>query len=209
MDRKSNVGTYNRLINKRKLIYLFFNYILGIFGIVGWVLYVQKEYKPETLSDRITQLEITYSKFKQMTGKQLHILWNDLFFDAEYKLDGKIKENKYDCVSAEWKFFKILGSNVVFENTKLLEMRLNRVTLPHKSIKTVEVGDLIIFKRNELVGHVGIVEKVNRNLIRYMDMNVLEDGAGYNTITFNDPRISAIYPTTFDFWCGDILYQKK
>lgn len=197
-------------MNGRQFFHLCLSFFILLLGGLGWGFYFNKEIvnKTKTISSEIARLENSYARYNLLTGKQLHIIWIDLFYGAVYKMDGKIKENKYDCVSAEWKFFRSLGSNAVLENTKYLEERLKRVSIPHKSIATVRAGDIIIFKRNGTTGHVGIVEGTYQNLVKYMDMNNYDKGIGFASLNFKNKKIKAIYPVTFDFWCGDILYRK-
>jgi hypothetical protein len=163
--------------------------------------------KVESLADRLIELQKTYDKFRAMSGKQMDDVWSQLFFYAEYQLDGQMKEDRYDCSSANWKFDRTLGSNSVFEDTEHIEMRLKRVTAPRRSVKTVKPGDIIIFKRTGKYGHIGRAVKINKNVITYVDMNRKDDGPGRNVIEFKDKRIQAVYPVTFDYWAGDILSE--
>jgi hypothetical protein len=159
----------------------------------------------------VQKLQVSYAQYKSLTGKELLVIWNDMFFDAEYKLNGDMKFDKYDCSSASWRFFRRLESNVVFENTEDSENRLKRITTPRKYLRDIEVGDVIIFNRVGDNGHMAVLVKVNKRtgLVRYVDVNVMNDGLGFNSIIWNDTRIKNIYPVTFDYWCGDVLVGVK
>jgi len=169
--------------------------------------------RAKNLTDTIQELQTSYNTFKNMNGQQLHDVWNQLFFDCEYQLDGKVRKKEFDCVGAETTFWNALGANVEYENTEMKEQRLQRVSKSHASIKTVEIGDIIVFKRAEKYGHIAVIEYMDKqkNRLRYMDMNIIDNGPGYHVIAFNDPRIQAVYPMSFDYFCGNILnkYDRK
>ena len=185
-----------------------------ITGLIVWVFLSEineksnkVEIEVKNLSDTIVQLQNSYNKFRTMSGSQLHDVWNQLFWSCEYLRDGKIREDQYDCATAETKFWRTLGANVVYESTEMKEARLKRVANPHKSIKTVRVGDIVIFKRTGKYGHISIVDRVRKTRIRVMDFNELDNGQGFETMKFNDLKIQNIYPMNFDYWCGDILMK--
>lgn len=162
---------------------------------------------PKNLTDTVQDLRKYYDDFRSMSGLQLHHIHSQLFFYSKYKIDGKVRENEYDCAGAETVFWRTLGGNVEYEDTELKEQRLRRVSKPHQSINTVKIGDIIIFKRAEKYGHIAVIEDIDKQkkTLRYMDMNVAENGPGYNVISFSDSRIQAIYPMSFDYYCGNIL----
>lgn len=168
------------------------------------------EIKIENLSDTIKELHESYNNFRNMSGRQLHSVWNKLYYDSEYQLDGKVRNNEYDCGTAEANFWRALGANVVYEATLDKEARFLKYGNKHTSVKKVLPGDIIIFKRYQsngrMFGHIAVVERVRKGLIRYMDMNAGDNGQGFKTIKFADERINAIYPMSFDYWVGDILY---
>jgi hypothetical protein len=203
---------------KKKILFGIACVLIGFFAFaIGTIIgdLMRKKLEPsikiESLTDSIHRLQKSYNIFKSMSGEQLVSVWNQLFHDAEYKMDGKIRENEYDCGTAETKFWKVLGGNVVYENTEMKELRLQRVSQAYTKINDVQIGDIIIFKRDGKYGHIAVIHRVNKKTLGYMDMNVIDDGPGYNTIAFNDPRIQGVYAMSFDYFCGDILnkFEKK
>lgn len=162
---------------------------------------------PENLTDTMRELRESYDNFRGMSGLQLHIFHSKLFFYGRYRMDGRIKENEYDCAESETMFWRSMGANVEYETTEDKEGRMGKICKPHVSIQTVEIGDIIFFKRSEKYGHISIIEYIDKDkkIMRYMDMNVNENGPGYNTIRFDDQRIQAVYPMNFAYWCGNVL----
>lgn len=187
--------------------------LLGVFiGLAGWFsgsppygMCEQDNVEIKSLPDTVQNLQKSYSKFKSMSGSQLHDVWSKLFFYSEYKIDGKVRKNEFDCSGGETTFWKILGANVQYEDTTMKEARLKRISKPRRLIKDVQVGDIIIFRRIKGSGHIAVVEHVNKTKLRYMDLNIIENGQGFNTILFRSSKIQGVYPMSFAYWCGDIL----
>ena len=199
---------------KNKLTEILFFLIICILFMVNLYQYTVRikkdtQYKVPSLSDSIGQLQTSFQKYKSMTGKQLTIAWIDIYFYSEYKMNGKIRKNEFDCGIGETDFLRKLGANIVYEDTEMKEQRLKRIVKPYKKINDVQIGDIIIFRRNGDIGHIALIVKVSKTTLRYIDINKPDDGPGFKTIFFSDKRIQNIYPMTFDYWCGNILSEKE
>lgn len=165
----------------------------------------RKTIQVRSLVDTVGELRVAYNLYLSMTPEQLHDVWNKRFNDVEYRLGSK-GWKEFDCSSAETEFWRILGANVLYGNVYEKEDLLKKFSGPCKSIKEVKPGWIIVFKKLENMGHIGVVEKtISRNKLKYMDVNIGDDGQGFKTIAFDDYRIQAIYPMSFDYWCGDVL----
>lgn len=202
---------YNKIINS-KISILIYGFLLGL--LVVFILNIFQQNinitKRTKLFEQIDYFYQTWLDYQEFTGKELHDLWNDKFHDVEYRLDGNPKNNEQDCSSAIYWFLKDLNANFAFCKVQVLYDRLNIIAKKRASIKEVISGDLIIMYVDSN-WHIGLVEgtRKNKNLVKYMDVNILSDGAGYKQITLNSYMVKGIYPVTFELWIDDLLRNVK
>lgn len=160
---------------------------------------------------KIKFLRKTYREYKEIDSKELHIRWLMLFDDTIYKSGGNSNFDKYDCLSSVWDFWKSLDSNIILESIPKMIERLNYTSKKIYKYKEIEKGDIIIFKpiwiNRKQRWHIGVIEKIKKHIIFYMDVNAKIRTRGFYTINFYNKKIYAIYKMSFAFWLGD-LYKK-
>jgi hypothetical protein len=157
------------------------------------------------VAKKINQFYYSWIEFGRLSGQDVHDMWSEKYYYAEYKLNGNGKENKYDCSSSIFFFLKDLGSNAPFQKVEQTYKTLNIVSRQRVKQSDVKEKDLIILQINNESWHIGIITKVKGNKIYYCDLNSM-DGAGFNkSIEFVHYSIKGIYPISFKYWIGNLL----
>ncbi len=166
-----------------------------------------------THTKKIEHLEKTFREYKKIESKSFHDTWLNLFNKAIYKSGGNPNFNEYDCISSCWKFFKVLGSNIKFDSIPKIIARLNYTSFRIRKLKNVKSGDIIIFKPIWAKGrqrwHMGIIEKVHRSGVFYMDVNAKVGTRDFKFISFYNKKIRGMYRMTFAYWVGDLHNKFK
>jgi hypothetical protein len=170
----------------------------------------ESEIKRTKLFEQIEYFYQTWLDYQELKGINHHSLWNKKFHDIEYRLDGNPKNNEHDCSSAIYWYLTELKANFSFCKVQTLYERLNFMVSKRVNIKEVKAGDLIIIYVDSN-WHIGLVEgkREKKNIVKYMDVNIAYDGAGYKQVTLNSSIVKGVFPVTFELWIGDLLRNVK
>jgi hypothetical protein len=149
----------------------------------------------------------------------MHMRWLALFDNAIYKRGGNSNFNQYDCLSSSWSFWRSYKDNVKLEDIPSIKKRLDYTKSRIYKIKKVSSGDIIIFKpvwskrvkgkKRRAIWHIGVVEKVVKNQVFYMDVSVGTRTRGFKTVYFYNKRVAGVYEVNFPFWIGDLYKEVR
>lgn len=163
-----------------------------------------------SINDQKTKVKKAFTYFKKrMTKQEMMTLWIDLFSNVKYKVNGTLKFNTADCLSAFYEFLWAVGAKCNMRDIpKLRYIFTSQVrageAFKRRSHRQARHGDVIIFRPIKGRWHIGIVFESEGRTISYMDMNV-RSNMGFRETNFYNKRIYAIYSIEYPFFAEEVL----
>ncbi len=209
----------NYLINFRgKYLIIFLIIIIiiifpiGIF--IGRRTFIIDDYMSPQYSytSKISQLRRSWNKYRALKPYELHIKWLEFLKHYTYVSGGDLLMNQADCLRAWLLFMKAQGANIDVATIPILVSKFQALG-QFEYVKLngqPHTGDIIIFRPIHYPGrgnipHIGIVEDVKDNYIKYMDFSPL--GVGFPVCQKGEWRIQMVVEMNFLIWAGKVMRE--
>jgi len=180
---------------------------IGIF--VGRRTFIIDDYMSPQYSytNKISQLRRTWNKYRNLKPYELHIKWLEFLKNHAYVSGGDLLMNQADCLRAWLLFMKAQGANIDVATIPILVSKFQALgQFEYVKINgQPQTGDIIIFRPNNGVAHIGIVETTIGNYIKYMDFSPL--GVGFPTCQRGEWKIQMIVEMNFLVWAGKVMRE--
>lgn len=214
-----NLTTQLTGINKLGII-ISFVVAIGITAVITMFI-IPKGFEQTKMEDakfgilqRLEGLKQSHNYYTKMATKdELLVSWIKQFSEWTYKLGGDTRNNSGDCSGAVFQFLRSWGANVNFGDVKsivsLAENLAARGELKiRKNISEVRSGDIIVTQQSSSNPiHVGIIYDTANGYVRYIDVNSIVQGMGFEKQKFDSAGIYAIYEVSYSMWVGDLMQK--
>jgi len=198
---------------RNKIIIIFWLSIIiitlpvGIF--IGRKTYAIDDYMSPKYSymEKIGHLHKSWRAYRSLKPHELHIQWLKFLQGYTYQRGGDPIMGQLDCLRSLVLFLRSRGANFEVATIDILARRFQIMAeLDYTTLKgEVRTGDIIVFRpiyypQYGPIAHIGLVQEVCGNKIKYMDFSPL--GVGFPTINRGDGRIHMIAEMSFPIWAG-------